>query len=99
MIRRLTRRASLILAAAGLAIGLALQGCAQSPATGRNIFTGGLSPEDEVKLGREQHPEIVRDEPGSCDICGMPLVRAESLGYVTPDTDALPPPVVAPCSE
>jgi membrane fusion protein, copper/silver efflux system len=33
------------------------------------------------------HPEIVKDEPGACDVCGMPLVRAESLGYVTPDSD------------
>ena len=31
------------------------------------------------------HPEIVKDEPGPCDICGMPLVRAESLGYVSAD--------------
>ncbi|MEZ6080432.1 MAG: efflux RND transporter periplasmic adaptor subunit [Pirellulaceae bacterium] len=29
------------------------------------------------------HPEIVKNEPGNCDICGMPLVRAETLGYVT----------------
>ena len=27
------------------------------------------------------HPEIVRDAPGTCDICGMALVRAEELGY------------------
>jgi Cu(I)/Ag(I) efflux system membrane fusion protein len=27
------------------------------------------------------HPEIVKDGPGTCDICGMPLVPAESLGY------------------
>ena len=29
------------------------------------------------------HPEVVKDEPGSCDVCGMALVRAEDLGYVT----------------
>jgi Cu(I)/Ag(I) efflux system membrane fusion protein len=29
------------------------------------------------------HPQIVKDGPGTCDICGMPLVPAESLGYVT----------------
>lgn len=29
------------------------------------------------------HPEIVKDKAGSCDICEMPLVRPESLGYVT----------------
>ncbi|SCA63198.1 hypothetical protein SCG7109_AJ_00250 [Chlamydiales bacterium SCGC AG-110-M15] len=28
------------------------------------------------------HPQIVKDGPGSCDICGMPLVKAEELGYV-----------------
>ncbi|MCD6459764.1 efflux RND transporter periplasmic adaptor subunit [bacterium] len=28
------------------------------------------------------HPEIIKDEPGICDVCGMPLVSAESLGYV-----------------
>ena len=42
------------------------------------------------------HPEIVKDEPGTCDICGMPLVRAESLGYVTPSTDEEEPPLVVP---
>lgn len=29
------------------------------------------------------HPEIIKDGPGSCDVCGMPLVTAESLGYVS----------------
>jgi Cu(I)/Ag(I) efflux system membrane fusion protein len=28
------------------------------------------------------HPEVIKDGPGSCDVCGMPLVPAESLGYV-----------------
>ena len=28
------------------------------------------------------HPEIVKDGPGDCDVCGMPLVSAEALGYV-----------------
>ena len=32
------------------------------------------------------HPEIVRDEPGDCPICGMPLVPASELGYV-PDNE------------
>lgn len=44
------------------------------------------------------HPEIVRDEPGTCPICGMPLVRADSLGYVTPETDEQRPPLVIPYS-
>ena len=37
------------------------------------------------------HPEIVRDGPGDCDICGMPLVPIESLGYAAPDVDEKPP--------
>ncbi len=28
------------------------------------------------------HPEIVKEEPGECDLCQMPLVQTESLGYV-----------------
>jgi Cu(I)/Ag(I) efflux system membrane fusion protein len=43
------------------------------------------------------HPEIVKDEAGTCDICGMPLVRAETLGYVSPDEE-IAPPVVIPAS-
>ncbi len=44
------------------------------------------------------HPEIVKDQPGVCDICGMPLVQAESLGYVSATTDELTPPIVIPYS-
>ncbi len=36
------------------------------------------------------HPEVVKDGPGSCDVCGMPLVTAESLGYVA-ETEANAP--------
>ncbi len=89
MMRRLTRKLSLLLAACALAAALALQGCAQSPATGRNIFTGGLSPEDEVKLGREQHPEIVGEFGGEYD---DPELRAyvNSLGRLLARTSELP---------
>lgn len=42
------------------------------------------------------HPEIIRDEPGTCDICGMDLVPATSLGYFSEtDTSA---PLVIPAS-
>jgi multidrug resistance efflux pump len=44
------------------------------------------------------HPEIVKDEPGTCDVCGMPLVRAETLGYVAPETDEQAPPLIIPYS-
>jgi len=29
------------------------------------------------------HPEIVRENPGNCDICGMALIRAEDMGIVS----------------
>ncbi len=44
------------------------------------------------------HPEIVKDGPGDCDICGMPLASAESLGYVKTAEGAAGPPLVIPAS-
>jgi Cu(I)/Ag(I) efflux system membrane fusion protein len=44
------------------------------------------------------HPEIIKDGPGSCDICGMDLVPAESLGFADPDDKKLAPPLVIPAS-
>ncbi len=32
------------------------------------------------------HPEIVKDGPAGCDVCGMDLVTAESLGFATQQT-------------
>lgn len=40
------------------------------------------------------HPTVVRDEPGACDICGMDLVSAESLGVVGDPTTIVVPLVV-----
>ncbi len=78
-----------LLAAAALGASLALQGCAQSPATGRSIFTGGLTPEDEVKLGRQQHPQIVNEFGGVYD---DPELQAyvSSLGRLLAQTSELP---------
>jgi Cu(I)/Ag(I) efflux system membrane fusion protein len=44
------------------------------------------------------HPEVVKNEPGDCDVCGMPLVRAESLGYVTAEPSDAAKPLVIPVS-
>jgi membrane fusion protein, copper/silver efflux system len=41
------------------------------------------------------HPQFIADEPGSCPICGMDLVPAEELGYVT-DSETLEKPLVVP---
>jgi Cu(I)/Ag(I) efflux system membrane fusion protein len=50
-----------------------------------NIAEGGkvMAPEMAGKWICPMHPDIVKDTPGSCDICGMDLVTTESLGYVT----------------
>lgn len=55
-----------------------------------------FAPELAGKWISPMHPEIVKNGPGSCDICGMALVPAESLGYsqVTPDHA----PLVVPAS-
>jgi Cu(I)/Ag(I) efflux system membrane fusion protein len=40
------------------------------------------------------HPTVVKDGPGQCDICGMDLVPAESLGIVGDPTKVTEPLVV-----
>lgn len=63
-------------------------------ATGGRVTDPGLS----GKWIGPMHPEIVKDEPGACDICGMPLVRAEELGYVAATADESAKPLVIPAS-
>lgn len=41
------------------------------------------------------HPTVVKDSPGQCDICGMDLVPAESLGVVG-DPSSVEEPLVIP---
>lgn len=63
-------------------------------ATGGRVMDPGLA----GKWISPMHPEIVKDGPGSCDICGMALVPAEKLGYVPAETDADDMPLVIPAS-
>ncbi len=44
------------------------------------------------------HPEIVKEQAGLCDVCGMALVPADSLGYVGPPSDSLKAPLLVPAS-
>lgn len=48
------------------------------------------APEFSGKWISPMHPEIVKDGPGSCDVCGMDLVPAEELGYVENETGSAP---------
>jgi Cu(I)/Ag(I) efflux system membrane fusion protein len=42
------------------------------------------------------HPSVVKDAPGECDICGMALVKTESLGYVSVEPQDSDKPLVIP---
>jgi len=65
-----------------------------------NVASGGrvLNASLAGKWISPMHPEIIKDRPGDCDICGMPLVRAESLGYVTAEPTGASKPLVVPAS-
>jgi len=54
------------------------------------------SPELAGKWICPMHPDVVKDKAGTCDICGMDLVTAESLGFAT--TASKEPPLVIPAS-
>ncbi len=44
------------------------------------------------------HPQVVEDEQTGCDICGMDLVRPETLGYVAAGRQQQSAPLVIPVS-
>jgi len=56
-----------------------------------------LDPSLEGKWISPMHPEIVKDGPGQCDICGMDLVPAAQLG-VFADKNAKSEPLLIPAS-
>ena len=63
-------------------------------ATGGRVMDAALA----GKWISPMHPEVVKDEPGNCDVCGMPLVPAESLGYVGGEPTEEDMPLVIPAS-
>lgn len=69
-------------------------------ATVRSKIAGGgkaMAPELHGKWIGPMHPEIVRDKPGDCPICGMPLVKAEEH-FETLGADQAKAPLVIPAS-
>ncbi|GAB4551447.1 MAG: hypothetical protein Tsb0013_13550 [Phycisphaerales bacterium] len=76
--------------------GLLKPGMFASAVVRPRIAEGGAVVSDEL-AGRwvsPMHPTIVKDEPGRCDICGMDLVSAESLGVVGDPTKVSEPLVI-----
>ncbi len=59
----MARPLALLLLGAGL---FPLGGCAQNPATGERMFSI-LSPGEEARVGRQQHPELVKEFGGAYD--------------------------------
>ena len=57
-----------------------------------------MAPDLAGKWISPMHPEVIKDGPGQCDVCGMDLVRAETLGYVSIDRNGQAAPLVAPAS-
>lgn len=63
-------------------------------ATGGRVMDPGLA----GKWVSPMHPEIIKDGPGKCDICGMPLVKAEDLGYVSTAFNEQDKPLIIPAT-
>ncbi|WP_287439853.1 efflux RND transporter periplasmic adaptor subunit [Reinekea sp.] len=56
---------------------------------------------DEMLAGKwvsPMHPEIIRNTPGQCPVCGMELVTAESLGFTQIVAADLSAPLVIPAT-
>ena len=65
-----------------------------------NVASSGkvMNPDLAGKWICPMHPEIVKDAPGECDICGMPLVTTESLGYIGKKPAPADAPLVIPAT-
>jgi Cu(I)/Ag(I) efflux system membrane fusion protein len=61
------------------------------------IASGGraMDPNMAGKWICPMHHEVVKDKAGPCDICGMDLVSAASLGFIA-EADETEPPLVVP---
>ncbi|HUT61798.1 MAG TPA: efflux RND transporter periplasmic adaptor subunit [Phycisphaerae bacterium] len=57
-----------------------------------------IAPDLAGKWISPMHPEIIKDRPGTCDVCGMPLASAESLGFAGVSREKATPPLTIPTS-
>jgi Cu(I)/Ag(I) efflux system membrane fusion protein len=57
-----------------------------------------IAPELAGKWISPMHPEIVKDAPGKCDICGMDLVPARTFGYTAGGETTGKAPLLIPAS-
>jgi len=66
-----------------------LAGCATAPATGRTFFTGGMSAEDEARLGLQEHQKIVPQFGGVYENAELSAYIA-SIGNLLARTSEIP---------
>ena len=59
--------------------GMFVQGTIQATLDGDGK---AINPELANKWICPMHPEVVRDQKGDCEVCGMDLVKSESMGIV-----------------
>ncbi len=81
--RKFHRAAALILLLPVLAA------CAVAPATGRTIFTGGLTPENEAKLGFQENKKVLNEFGGAYDDPALDRY-VSSLGKLLARTSEMP---------
>ena len=53
-----------------------------------------INPELAGKWISPMHPEVIKDEPGKCDVCGMDLIPIQSMGITTTPPESYP--LIAP---
>ena len=75
----------------GLAGPTALTGCSVNPATGQRTLTAFMSPQDERRIGAEEHPKLVRAFGGLYDDPALQRYVA-SLGRLLQKTSEQPEP-------
>lgn len=79
-------------AALSLALGLTAMGltaCETAPATGKRIFTGGLSPQAEAQLGLREHDKVLAEFGGAYDDPAL-AAYVSSLGNLLVQTSETP---------
>lgn len=62
-----TSKTNLFRLSALLPVLLAVAACSANPATGKQSFTGFMSPEKELQVGAEEHPKMVKQFGGQFD--------------------------------
>ncbi len=67
-----------------------LAACQTAPATGRQIFTAGMGPEDEQKLGLQEHPKILKEFGGDYQEDPELSAYVTSIGNLLVKTSELP---------